>query len=62
VEGPQAVKTPPKRKTRVQYFANLIQREVSFFNGWYVSERAEREACEAAARKIVRYLNKGRKP
>ena len=36
--------------------ADQIESEVSFFNGWSVSEEAQREACEKAARKAVRYL------
>lgn len=36
--------------------ADQIESQVSFFNGWAVSEKTQREACEKAARKAVRYL------
>jgi hypothetical protein len=34
----------------------IIEREVSFFNGWSVSEEYVRKACDKATTKILRYL------
>jgi hypothetical protein len=44
------------REPDVEHMADLIQSEVSFFNGWNVSKRTEREACNIAARNIGAYL------
>ena len=42
----------------VRHCADLIQKEVGYFNGWSVSQDAEREACEIAAKKVERYLRR----
>lgn len=44
------------REQRTKHLQKLIQQEVSFFNGWHVSEESERKACTRAAEKIVAYL------
>lgn len=45
----------------LQHIANIIQSEVGYFNGWEVSDEAEREACELAAKRIARYLRRKKK-
>lgn len=42
----------------INHLTSLIQKEVGFFNRWYVGQRTEKEACEKAAKKIYKYLNK----
>ena len=42
----------------VRHCADLIQKEVGYFNGWSVSQDTEREACEIAAKKVERYLRR----
>ena len=36
----------------------LIEAEVSYFNGWAVSETTMRKNCEQAAVHVLRYLRK----
>ena len=38
--------------------AKMIEREVSFFRGWYVSDETMRAACRKAATKVRRYLKR----
>ena len=45
-------------KNEYRHLVNQIRKEVSFFNGWRVSEDREREACEKAADRAIRYLEK----
>jgi hypothetical protein len=40
----------------ISHVSKLIQREVSYFNGWHVSEETLVKNCDEAARKILRYL------
>lgn len=49
-----------RRAQLVKHVTKLIRREVSFFNGWAVSESNVDEACEKAATKVLRYLKGGR--
>lgn len=42
----------------IKHCVKLIREEVSFFNGWWVSEKVESESCEKAAKKIFKYLDK----
>lgn len=47
-------------KTQIQlinHLTKIIQREVGYFNGWHVSDEAEKESCEKAAAKVLKYLN-----
>ncbi len=46
----------PRKISKLKHTADLIQAEVSWFNGWVVSDIAMRKSCEKAARKIIRYL------
>lgn len=46
------------KQQTINHLSFLIQKEVGFFNGWRVSEEAEKEACQDAAKKIYRYLDK----
>jgi len=41
-----------------KHIADLIQSEVGWFNGWDVSEYAERKSCEEAAESIIEYLTR----
>ena len=41
-----------------KHVAKLIRNEVEYFNGWTVSEEAVQEACEKAAEKVERYLER----
>jgi hypothetical protein len=41
-----------------KYAAKLIRDEVSYFNGWGVSEEAVQESCEKALKKVERYLER----
>jgi len=45
-----------------KHLAKLIEREVSFFNGWSVSEQRMREACDKAVTNILRYLRGKKEP
>lgn len=45
-------------KKEYRHLVNQIRKEVSFFNGWGVSEDREREACEKAADNAIRYFEK----
>lgn len=38
--------------------ADLVQSEVGWFNGWWVPEENERESCEKAAERIIKYLKR----
>jgi hypothetical protein len=44
-----------KPKT-LKHCADLIEKEVSYFNGWAVSHTDVRASCEIATKKIIRYL------
>lgn len=51
----------PKRIQRIsprafKHITRLIRREVSYFNGWWVSDENVDKACEKAAQKVLRYL------
>lgn len=39
-----------------KHIAKLIRREVSYFNGWSVSEESVQAACDKATTKVLRYL------
>ena len=41
-----------------KHIRRLIVAEVSFFNGWSVSEENMQGACQKAADKILRYLGR----
>ena len=41
-----------------EHLIDIIEREVSFFNGWAVTQETQRNACEKAATKARRYLEK----
>jgi len=53
-------KEPPMKQTELsrRHIATLIQKRVSFFNGWGVSVEREREACTAAAKDIIEYAGR----
>jgi hypothetical protein len=38
----------------VRRLGNIIADEVAYFNGWKVDAEAQREACEKAARRILK--------
>jgi len=40
----------------LNHIAKLIQSEVSYFNGWSVSQETMEDSCKDAAKKIQRYL------
>lgn len=40
----------------LKHCADLIEKEVAYFNGWSVSNSDVRDDCEMAAKKIIRYL------
>lgn len=44
------------KDTETQKLAKIIQSKVNFFNGWWVDEKTEREACEKAARAVLSSL------
>lgn len=54
--GGVTAKRKPKREPNFAHIAKLIRREVSYFNGWSVSEESVDMACRTAALKILRYL------
>ena len=56
VFDPEASAYNKERKRIEKVIANMIQRKTSFFNGWAVSNEAERDACEDSARLIMNYL------
>jgi hypothetical protein len=41
-----------------KHIAKLIRREVGYFNGWSVSYEQVDKDCEAATKKIERYLKR----
>lgn len=53
--------TPPLSERQLAHIAKLIRREVSYFNGWSVSEMQVQSACDKAARKILHYLKDRRR-
>jgi hypothetical protein len=40
----------------IAHMRRLIRAEVSYFNGWQVSDKAVDEACEKAAKKLLSYM------
>jgi len=44
------------REDDIRFVTDIIEQEVGFFNGWKVSDEAERKVCEIAATRIVDYL------
>jgi hypothetical protein len=42
------------------HIRKIIQREVSWFNGWQASNASEEESCDLAAQKILRYLRRAK--
>ena len=42
----------------LKHCTKLIQSEISFMNGWRISEHGEKEACKKAAEKVIKYLKK----
>jgi len=50
------------RSRRKASLANIIQGEVSFFNGWAISKEGERDACEKAAEKILARIERWKRP
>jgi len=47
-----------KREPDKKHMTKLIRREVSYFNGWSVSEERVTEACANAVESILRYLKR----
>ncbi len=45
-------------KKELEHVTNLIVSEVSYFNGWSVSQEQMTLDCEAAAKKIRKYLRR----
>jgi len=45
-------------EAEIKRLTDIIQDEVGFFNGWFVSEYLERASCELAEKKIHRYLKR----
>lgn len=53
--------TTPKKPTLpkpCKAWGDIIQRQVSYFNGWRVSKETERRDCEKAAYRIMRSLRR----
>jgi len=50
--------TKRRNTDRIEHAAKLISREVSFFNGWWVDEDTKQKACEDAARKVIKYMER----
>jgi hypothetical protein len=46
------------RARRVKALADIIQRRVSYFNGWIVYAKTDREECEYAAKEILRRVER----
>lgn len=46
------------RKRKLATISKLIEKEVSYFNGWAVSEESMRDNCSKAAENILRYLER----
>jgi hypothetical protein len=42
----------------LEHAAEMIEREVSFFRGWYVSDETMRATCRKAAKKVRTYLKR----
>lgn len=42
----------------MKHISKLIKSEISYFNGWSVSDKALDDACSAASKKINKYLSK----
>jgi hypothetical protein len=40
----------------MEHAAKIIEREVRFFRGWYVSDETMRAACRKSAKKVRAYL------
>jgi len=48
-----------KRKhASVKHLSRLIEDQVSWFNGWQVSNEAMQKTCQKAANRILRYLGR----
>lgn len=47
-----------KRQEQELKITALIEKEVSYFNGWYVDPSSVTSACRKAAEKIMRYYVK----
>jgi len=45
----------------VNHIAKLIESEVSYFNGWSVTEGQMKNDCMVAAQKIEKYLNRNQR-
>ena len=50
--------TKRRNTDRIEHAAKLISQEVSFFNGWWVDEDTKQKACEDAARKVIKYMER----
>ena len=46
------------KKKAKDHCARLIQKEVSYFNGWAITEAEEERACRKAAVRVIRYLRR----
>ena len=44
------------KKTLVEKVSYLIDKEVSWFNGWKVPEESVKESCEKAARAVIKKI------
>lgn len=40
----------------IEMITEIIQTHVGFFNGWYVDESTEKEACKKAAKDIASFV------
>ncbi len=49
------------KKLTVKKIARMIERHVSYFNGWSVSRESMRESCEKAAKSILRAISRRNK-
>lgn len=38
--------------------AGVIERRVSYFNGWYVDQETMRKDCEKAAKAVLQFLHR----
>lgn len=45
-------------KKERKHLTDIIEKEVSFFNGWAVTQEDQRKICEKAAKKARRYLER----
>lgn len=41
-----------------QMLAKIIEKHVSYFNGWHVNQKTMERSCEEAARETLSYMKK----